>query len=148
MKNRSIGRVIAILNRYSHMYFSNALRHLNIGSSEHIFLIHLLKQDGITQEDLSARVLIDKAATARAVKTLEEKGYVRREADAVDKRAKKVYCTDKARACHEEVQGIFTQWTEILSAGIPQEHIEMTVSVLERMMGNARSSVKMKDEEH
>lgn len=34
--------------------------------------------EGINQEELSALVFLDKSLTARAIKSLEEKGFIRR----------------------------------------------------------------------
>lgn len=137
---RSIGRLISILNRQAQLYLNTALQDLDIGSSEHIFLINLLKEDGISQEELSARLLIDKAATARALKSLEEKGYVRREADASDRRSKKVFCTEKALANGETLHGILRAWTALLTEGIPEEQAALAITLLEKMSDNARAA--------
>lgn len=138
MACRSIGRFLSILNRQAQMYLNAALKDLDIGSSEHIFLINLLKEDGITQEELSARIFIDKAATARAIKSLEEKGYVRREADSHDKRVKKVFATEKAEACGSEIHQVLKDWTALITEDMDEDAVNGALDVLERMSEKAR----------
>lgn len=140
MGSRSIGRLISILNRQAQMYLNNALKDLDIGSSEHIFLISLLKADGITQEELSARVLIDKGATARALKSLEEKGYVRREADTQDKRSKRVFITEKALERGDEIHQALKGWTTYLTEDLEPEAVSGALDILEKMADKARGS--------
>ncbi len=134
----SIGRLISILNRQAQIYLNCAFKDLDIGSSEYLFLITLLKEGSMTQEELSARIMIDKAATARAVKSLEEKGYVTRETDADDRRAKKVTCTDKGAASREEIQAALEGWTEFLTAGIDAPTLDLLMHTLEEMSEKAR----------
>lgn len=140
MACKSIGRLISILNRQAQMYLNNALKDLDIGSSEHVFLISLLKEDGITQEELSARLYIDKAATARALKSLEEKGYVRREADTQDKRAKQVFITPKASSRGTEIHQALMGWTAHLTEGLDETSVNVAIDVLEKMADKARET--------
>lgn len=137
---KSIGRLISILHRQAQMYLNNALKDMDIGSSEHVFLITLLKEGCMTQEELSASIMIDKAATARAVKSLEDKGYVTREADLEDKRAKKVSCTAKAVASRDEIQEALRKWTEFLMSDLDANTAEIVTASLEQMSEKARGT--------
>lgn len=134
----SIGRLISILHRQAQMYLNCALKSLDIGSSEYLFLITLLKEGSMTQEELSAKIMIDKAATARAVKSLEEKGYVTRETHAEDRRAKKVTCTEKAEASRQQIQEALESWTEFLTEGMDASTQALLMTTLERMTEKAR----------
>ena len=71
---KSIGRFVSILHRHSQIYINYALKDYDISASEYIFLMHLYHQEGMTQDELSNRILIDKAATARAIHSLIGKG--------------------------------------------------------------------------
>lgn len=138
MSCNSIGRLISILNRQSHIFLHGALKDLDIGASEHGFLMTLFKEGAMTQEELSARIMIDKAATARAVKSLEDKGYVTRVADQSDKRAKLVACTEKAQESREEIQSALRRWTDFLTADLEPETLNLLVGTLEQMSDKAR----------
>ena len=53
------------------------------------------------QDELSRQLSVDKGLVARCVKSLEEKGYVRRRQDEKDKRFKYIYLTETAPASSE-----------------------------------------------
>ena len=101
-----------------------------------MFLIVLYKQDGINQEEISERLNIYKGTTARAIKKLEEAGFVKRCRDEKDKRAYKVYLTDKAKDIEEEFFNILDEWDNELVKGITEEEILQTIEVLKSICNN------------
>lgn len=132
MKEKSVGRWIAVLYRQSQIYLNIALKDLNLSSSEYMFLI-VLTNEGMTQEELSDRISIDKAATARALKSLEEKGYITRETDPQDKRAKRVYATEKAKQCKDQIHRVLMDWTSLLTEDMEPETVELVIESLKHM---------------
>lgn len=94
---KCIGRVLTRLARKCQVAVGLALQQYDLTAAEEPFLMHILLREGCTQEELTARVGVDKAATARAVRSLEEKGFLTRMQDPRDKRQNRVYPTDKAR---------------------------------------------------
>lgn len=91
----TIGRWISVLHRFRQNYLGKVLEPYHIGSGQYFFLMVLAKNDGISQEELSDYIRIDKATTAKAIKKLEDEGYVMRTVDSMDKRAYRVYLTPK-----------------------------------------------------
>lgn len=134
MVEKSIGRLISILNRHAHMFFNEALKDLDIPSSEQLFLIVLFKEGNMTQEALCTRLRIDKAATARALKSLEQKGYIKREISTNDRRAKTVSTTDKAEAIKDRLLESRHKWTEILQGDLDPELAHLMYATLEQMV--------------
>lgn len=133
MKN-SIGRLISILHRQAQIYINCTLKEYGITSAEYAFLLYLYRKDGITQDELSTYLYIDKSATARAIKSLEEKGYVTRNKDDIDKRCNRVYISEKARACETEIKQRIHRWSEFLTEDMDEESIDMTFTILEGMV--------------
>lgn len=145
--NQSIGRWISILYRYNHCYIDKELKKYHIGSGQSIFLNALLRKDGISQEELSHILMIDKATTARALAKLEKEGYVQRKIDPKDRRAYRIFVTDKAKEMERIFFNILYQWTEILSSGMDQEQKELVLDMLQKMAYNARNYIKQKHNE-
>ncbi|HWJ03616.1 MAG TPA: MarR family transcriptional regulator, partial [Verrucomicrobiae bacterium] len=83
----SIRRDISTLYRYGQAYIAKRIGALDIGSGQYIFLMTLFRKGGISQEELSCYLRIDKGTTAKAIKKLEDGGYIKRETDLKDKRA-------------------------------------------------------------
>ena len=77
-------------------------------------------EDGISQEELSERILVDKATTGRAIKKLVEEGYVVRHRDPKDKRSYQIYLTPKANSLKSTIFEILKEWNELLLNGIDE----------------------------
>jgi len=131
---KAIGRLVSILHRQSQVYINYALREFDITSAEYSFLLHLYKKDGLTQDDLSGYLYIDKSATARAIKSLEQKGYVIRDKDDADKRCNRVYLSDKAKRYKDEIRKRIWRWSEFLTEELDEESVDMVLSVLQKMV--------------
>jgi DNA-binding MarR family transcriptional regulator len=131
---KNIGRLISILHRQAQVYINYTLKELNITSAECAFLLYLYKQDGVTQDVLSSYLYIDKSATARAIKSLEKKGYIKKDRDTADKRCNRVYLTERARGCRDEIRKKIWCWNEFLNEGIDEEDWEKVFAVLEKMV--------------
>ncbi|SHN69864.1 MarR family winged helix-turn-helix transcriptional regulator [Desulfitobacterium chlororespirans] len=136
-KRKSLIKAISAIDRYSQTYIGRNIKDYNIGQGQWAFLTQLLfNYDGITQEELSELLNIDKANTARALKKLEEEGYVYREEDPKDGRKKIVYVTAKARDFEEEFHEVFKGLNRILAKDFTEEERETARRILYKMLDN------------
>ena len=133
----SIPRWVSLIYRYGQMYIGEHLKQFDIGRGQHIFLNALYKEDGLTQEELSDYLKIDKGTTAKALKKLEEQGYITRTVSEKDKRCNEVHLTDKALAIKEDVGKVLTDWRERLTFGLSDEEKQLALVILEKMGHNA-----------
>ncbi|OCT15016.1 hypothetical protein A8709_12920 [Paenibacillus pectinilyticus] len=133
----SIPRWVSLIYRYGQMYIGDHLKHFEIGRGQHIFLNALYKEDGLTQEELADYLKIDKGTTAKALKKLEEQGYILRNVSERDKRCNEVFLTEKARGIKEDVRKVLTDWRERLTFGMSDEEKDMALVILEKMGHNA-----------
>jgi len=62
----------------------------------------LWDEDGQTQQDIAAGLLLEKSTVSRALEALERGGWVCRVRDANDARLKRVFLTDQSRAVRDE----------------------------------------------
>lgn len=141
-KDRSLGRWLSILYRYGHCYLDKELNQYNLRSGQAIFLAILLEKDGMSQESLSSLLQIDKATTARAIKKLEQEGYVVRKPSPRDRRAKIIYVTEKALAIKPVLIIVGEKWTDILTNNFNPEEKELIIELLKKMAQNAAQYVK------
>lgn len=139
----SIGRWVSILYRYGQGFVEREMKQYGLGSGQFIFLILLLKRDGVRQEELAGVLNIDKATTARAVKKLEEKGYVLRRVVPEDRRARVIYVTEKGRQLEKAVQKTSEMWTDMLTAGFTDEEKKTVIDLMKRM--SQKAAVVLKD---
>lgn len=133
----SIAKWISVLHRQFQIYLNRELKDYDINSSEYIFLVNLYEEDGVSQEKLSASLYIDKAATARAIRRLEQLGYVNRKRDPNDSRSNLVTLTSKGMEMKKFIKSKLTYWTQTISEGLTPEETEEMVRKIKHMSRNA-----------
>jgi len=130
----SMGRWISVLYRQFQVYINKELRELNINSSEYIYIVTLFSDhDGMSQDELSKKLFIDKGAVARSINSLEKKNYVSRRIDKLDKRIKRVYLTEKAKEVEDILFKALDKWNDIITVNIDQSSINTTIKTLQKM---------------
>ncbi|MGN0135212.1 MarR family transcriptional regulator [Anaerotignum sp.] len=134
--NQSIARKITLLGRKSQTYIGTALAKYGLTAAEQPFFMALQHQEGITQEELTAIVGVDKAVTTRVVKSLEKKGLLERIQDKRDRRKNLIYPTEKARRLEPLVKEELHAFNRLLTQGIEEETLEMVYEALLQMEGN------------
>ena len=137
--SQSIGRLISILHRQSQIYINKALKEFSITSAEYSFILALYRKEGQTQEELSRYVAIDKAATARAIQTLQEKGYVTKVQDERDRRCNHIHLTPLANKNREEIIRRIKAWSTYITEGMDATIIEETYTNLLHMVHTVES---------
>jgi len=133
----TIGRFIALLYRMSTLYLDQALPKLRLGSGQYNFLGELFVEDGQSQSELTQKAYVNKANTARALRKLEQAGYVQRVSDADDKRVKRAFLLPGAYEIEDEFWQILMMWSEILGQDLPRERLDALLADLEKMTDNA-----------
>jgi len=143
----SPGRWISILYRYAQSFIGKCLKSYDIGSGQYVFLLELYKDDGRKQEDLAKELNIDKGTTARAIANLEEHGYLTKEVDKKDKRANRVYLTQKAYEVKPQIHLALLEWTNIITLGLSESEVETALKLLKKMAANAVVSSNQQSQE-
>ena len=144
-RKETIGRYVSVLYRSAGSYLSKELSRYNIGSGQFTFLLYLYNHHGVTQENMSSHLYIDKGTTARAIKKLEDFGYVYRITDETDRRAFKVYVTEKAQSIKHELYGILEKWNIIITADFTKDEFDATLLLLQRMVRNKNNFLSKGD---
>ncbi|MDU2198996.1 MAG: MarR family transcriptional regulator [Peptostreptococcaceae bacterium] len=134
--NRHIGKYISLLHRKGSIFINRELSNYGIGSGQFMFLLELYIQDGRNQEELSERLKIDKGTTARALKKLEEQGFITRLKDECDKRSNKIYLTQKAKDVQENVYDILDEWNKKLRESLSKEEEDIVEKLLMKVCNN------------
>jgi len=132
----TIGRWISILHRYRKYYVNRKLEPLGIAGGQYIFLLVLSKHDGFSQEELSSYLKIDKTTTAKAVRKLEENGFLFRQTDENDKRAYHVFLTPRAWDALPEILQAVEEWEKQMLGGITPQEVAQLEHLLQKMAQN------------
>lgn len=132
-----ISKSSSIMYRMSQMFFDMKLEPFQIGCGQQFFLLHIYEQPGITLLELAQKGHYDKGTTTRAVKKLEEQGYITKVTDTDDRRSSKLYATDAAAPVVTAVKGTVEQWNSVLVQGMTTEETVIIEKVMEKMAENA-----------
>lgn len=135
--DRALGRLISIIFRRSHAYIGRQLEPWGLSRGQYMFLAQLYFEDGLTQDEISRRLLVDKGTTARAIASLESQGLVRRIGDCTDRRKKIVVLQPRALEIRDEFFGIVLDFNRRLVDGFTPEEFDTFINMLQRVSDNA-----------
>ena len=135
-KRDSIGRYISQIYRKGSSLITKEISKFGIGSGQIMFLMQLYKNAGISQEELSEILNIDKGTTCRAIKKLEEQEFLIRVKDENDKRAYKLYLTDKSKEMEDSIKSIIYEWETSISKELSQEEVDFLIRMLKKICIN------------
>jgi DNA-binding MarR family transcriptional regulator len=133
----SVSSWISILHRYRRSFIMKKLEDYGALGRLHMLVLVINRHDGPSQEQVSEILKTDKASIARSVKKLEQEGYVVREPDASDKRANRLYLTEKAQALVPEIVSAVREWESLVVANVPPEAIATIECYLGQMAHDA-----------
>lgn len=137
MKSNIIAN-FGVLYRTFLAYTNEYLSGTDISFSESIVIANVGAREGITQEEISLNLAIDRAAVARNVKLLAGKDFIRIDKNEKDRRQNNLYLTDKGKElyaliCNENLKRL----TDLFD-GISESDKEIFASVLEKIAERAK----------
>ena len=133
---QSVGKYISIIHRTGSSFLSKEFSKFNIGSGQYMYLIHLYKNDGLSQEELTEILNIDKGTTAKSIKKHETEGFVMRVKDKNDKRINRVYLTPKALEIKDEFLSSINAWENTLTSNLSYAEKEQALTLLKKITYN------------
>jgi DNA-binding MarR family transcriptional regulator len=101
--------------------------------------MELKHNPGISQNEISRKLNVDKAMSARSVKKLIELGYIRKKENTQDIRAYELYITKKAEEVIPKVIEILDKRINILIEGIGINEIYSSIDFLESVLENSKN---------
>lgn len=128
---------ITDIARCTAQYRSEALAPLGLKGCHGSYLSVICACPGITQDQLAKRIFINKSNVARQLVILEEGGFVERRACCQDKRAVRVYPTEKALAVLPRINEVLSQWETCLTRELSEEEKRLLSQMLSKIKVHA-----------
>ena len=125
------------VSRVAAQYRTEQLAPLGLKACHASYLATICRSPGITQDQLSRRIFINKSNVARQLVVLEEDGFVERKPFPGDKRAMQVYPTQKALDILPEIGRIFREWEALVAQDLTEEERALAVKMLAKMEARA-----------
>ncbi len=96
-----ISYLIILLSHKQRQRAEEALSQLGLHAAQEHVLFHLWREDGLTPTQLAARFNVGLATIMKTVQRMERVGFLVRRSDPTDRRASRVYLTERGRSLYE-----------------------------------------------
>ncbi len=130
---RSINRTHRCYNRYH----SEKLQADGISGNQQIYIFQICRHPGISQEQLSQRIAVNKSNVTRQLSALEQNGFISRRSAPEDKRILQVYPTEKAQALYPKVLELMRTWNRLLLEDFSEEEQEQLLTMMMKVQAKA-----------
>ena len=105
-----LGLLVSMIHRTRMMFLNDKMENMDITAGQFPFIAVLSNEEGITQDELAAHFHIDKGTVARALRKLEDKEYLFRKVDTLNRRRYLIYLTEKGRNAVPILINIEKEW--------------------------------------
>lgn len=127
---------LAAVNRKLRALVDDRARDMGLTLSRARLLMELAKADGPIQSDLAGLLDIEQPTLVRLLDGLERNGMIERRAVEGDRRARRVFLTETARAQAQDILDFLTELRAGILQGIAPEELETALDVLRRTSRN------------
>lgn len=128
--DRNFGFLVNDVARLLRTTYDRRMRELGLTRSQWWVLTHLYRNEGRTQSELADVMELERASLGRLLDRLESNGWVRREADTQDRRAKRVYLAQSAGPTMNRMREIAAELRRDALDGISESDREHFVDIL------------------
>lgn len=130
----SLSKWVSVVHRQFQMYMNRHLKDYGLNSSEFVYIVSLGNVDmSLSQEELANGLQVDKAAVTRSIRSLEDKGFVKRERDKDNHRIKRVSLTDKSFEILPDIRRILDGWDDEMKSIVGNDTYDLITEGLYKM---------------
>ena len=133
----SFMRYINVTARCAAEYRNTHLADVGLVGLQYTYLLNICRNPGVSQEELSHLIHVNKSNVTRQLTALEENGFIERTTSPSDKRVTQVYPTQKALDALPSIHKVLHDWNEYLADGFSDEERETLRSLMERVSKRA-----------
>lgn len=131
------GAVVSLICRSRFVFLNTRLRPLGLSAGQFPVLMLLAKEQNIMQDTLVRHYHLDKGTIARAVRKLEDGGYIRRITDPGNRRAVRLFLTEKGEHAIPLLHAINREWETLISTGLSLEKMAALRSLIHHAAQNS-----------
>jgi MarR family transcriptional regulator, transcriptional regulator for hemolysin len=134
--DRSFGFLLHDIARLMRKRYDQRARPLGLTRAQWQALTHLQRHEGINQSGLAELLELEPITVARLIDRMEEAGLVHRRDDPADRRAHRLYLTERARPVLEQCRSLGDEIRAEAFAGIADGEREHLVDLLVHVRRN------------
>jgi len=143
---RNFGFILHDVARLLRVTYDRRVRELGLTRSQWWVLTHLYRKDGLTQSELAELLELEKPSLCRLLDRLEANGWLRRQADSRDRRAKRIYLTEQVeepmQVMREIAAGVREDALSGLSAADQDRFVDTLLTIKSNLMAQVNGASK------
>ena len=139
MDIKDYGLLIRGITSNANYYIGNSVEKYGIKQGQFDYFLMISTNPGINQLELAKRKKVGKASVTKALKILEEEGFIRRLADENDRRNTLCYLTEKGEKIIGEMLAIKSKAEAYLFEGFSEEEKEELLRFLNMLYVNSET---------
>ena len=113
---------ISVIYREHGKYINEKVKEEELSFGIYPILIHIYKNEGITQEEIAKSLHLNESTITRNLKKLEDKGFIKK---IPDKRKKRIETTPKGKKTVEKAIDYDEKWDEKIKKSLTDEEYNM-----------------------
>ena len=138
MEKNIIDADSSVISRCSQKHFDKILSEYGLSYTHLTFLTTIYENEGMAMVELASDNEFDKGTISKSIKNLEDLGYVEIVNSEEDKRAKKIFTTQKARDLMPKLYLLRQNWTNYLCSDLTEEEKEKFNVALGKLLQRAK----------
>jgi DNA-binding MarR family transcriptional regulator len=133
--NRSFGFLVHDVARLYGRRFDRNGRRLGLTRAQCRTLGYLARNEGINQAGLADLLEIRPMTLVRQIDRMQEAGWIERRPDPTDRRARRLFLTDKARPVLGRIWDVATETQDQVLAALSPDESDQLIDLLRRVHG-------------
>ncbi len=114
---------------------------LGVRTAEHEILANLRREPGLSQQVLAARCFTAKSHVSGLLTELEQRGWVRREPDPADARAKRLFLQPAGEVVAEQTAAVQAEVVVLMTAGASAAELEQVRLAMDGVSERLRAAL-------
>ena len=132
----TLGYLVSNIARLMRKNFDRRARQVGVSLVQGRAMVYLARHEGINQAGLADLLEVQPISLARLLDRMAASGWVERRADPDDRRAHRLYLSDKARPLLESIQSLAANTRAEALAGLSDDEEAALMRLLMRVHGN------------
>nr|WP_302578054.1 MarR family winged helix-turn-helix transcriptional regulator [Methanobrevibacter arboriphilus] len=128
-----ISDLVKIIHKSYKHYLMHQLAYLDVTPGQIPFILELIHEP-LYQSDLTSKLLLSRAVTAKTLKKLDEKDIIERRVAKDNKRKNEVFLTNKGKDIASKIEEIEENWDNILLKNFIKEFPDLDEEGLKKVL--------------
>jgi len=136
---------IYALMQYAKRYSHNQIKKVGVSDTEHLICAFVFGHSRSSQDDIAEALKLDKTTVARALLSLEGKGFVERTPNPENRRKNIISITEAGKENVSDVVNVYDSWMDQVSQALTVEECRQFEEYCQRLLEKAENISKGMD---